>query len=280
MKITTKGKKKKIHKLLFIITELIILIIIISTFYNPGLLFQLNAESRMQYQLISKILSDYRSYGLSLPLTGMRYDEDDNTMWYFLKTSKLPAYLLNKEMTPQIVNEIRLEVNQYLKENPDYFLNQDHEISISIDVNEKGSILLYNKPDYQVYQNAADSNSFDYLSLIIAEKEYISSTDIKAFSGLKGVQLNKFYTIEDIILLAGIESLDYISIDTIDYEKGEQDDKYKKRIDITQDIVGKAYENRESLRDYRIQQGDGEIVFIKNTFEEEEMTTSADFIDE
>ena len=233
------------------------------SYHTPPFLLLLSAESRECYQLISQTMSDYRSYGLNISTSGMRFDKENNRMWYFLRTNKFPACLFGNEITPEIINKMRLQMNQYLKEHPDYFLNKGHEINISLDLADKqGNILISNSSDLNESDQPEHNSGLDYLSLIVAN-DFMSVSDILTLQGLKGVRLSELYTFPDILKLMRDGNLDYIWLETIYYQDNGDHQHPGKRIDNSEKILREVNKNEEYFQDYRVVKHKGEVVFIK-----------------
>lgn len=229
----------------------------------PPFLLLISAENREYYQLISQTMSDYRSYGLNISATGMRFDKENNRMWYFLRTNKFPACLFGNEITPEIINKMRLQMNQYLKEHPDYFLNRGYEINISIDLADRqGNILISNSSDLNESNQPEHNSGLDYLSLIVAN-DFMSVSDVLTLQGLKGVRLNESYTFPDILKLMRDGTLDYIRLETIYYQDNGDHQYPGKRIDNSEKILREVDKNEEYFQDYRVAEHKGEVVFIK-----------------
>lgn len=232
--------------------------------YMPPVQTLFNTEMREQYQLFREIMPEYRSYGLRFSINSMSSNEENNSKWYWLHVKTPPSLLREKKFTPEIVNEIRIKMNQYLNEHPKYLLDDEHELNVSIDTADMGNILLHNRPDYIAPGQITHETGFDYLSLVVTEKDFISTEDILAFEGLKGVRLNQDYSVQDIVQLAEKGTLDYISLDTIYLEAGSDLNDYK-RIDLTETVLKEIAENEALLRNYRIESRDGYVIFMKIT---------------
>lgn len=233
----------------------------------PPLLLLLSADNREYYQLISQTMSDYRSYGLNISRTGMRFDKENNRMWYFLRTNKFPACLLGNEITPEIINKMRLQMNQYLKEHPNYFLNKGYEINISLDlIDKQGNILISNNSGLNESDQPEYNSGLDYLSFIVAN-DFMSVSDIMTLQGLKGVRLNESYTFTDVLKLISDGTLDYIWLETIHYQDNGDHQYPGKRIDNSEKILREVVKNDEYFQDYRVAEHRGKIVFIKKSMQ-------------
>lgn len=243
-----------------VITYLIIIVVI---YYSPPVSLLLTKENRECYQLVRKTMSDYRNYGLKLSLHAPSSYEEKNKVYYFLHLDKFPTALFQKKITPEIISEIRLQMNQYLKKHPDYFLNKSYEINIAIDLGDKkGSLILSNQSDFNLSNQSEYSAGLDYLTLVVA-KDFMSVSDILALRDIKGVRLNELYSVTDIIQLIKNGTFDYIELDTSYIERNGDGQFTGKVIDNREKILKEVDKYEENFQDYRMEENERGVVFIK-----------------
>jgi hypothetical protein len=123
----------------------------------------------------------------------------------------------NGGVTPKMLNKIRLALNNYLKENPDYFINEGYQTTIEF--RSVLTILYLTNGSSRFNGRYGGFNNIWVWHELFEECPQSSLSDLDAFSGIEGLQIgrqsisstkswNKFLSV-----LTKLNSLKYLCCD-------------------------------------------------------------------
>lgn len=142
--------------------------------------------------------------------------------------------LIKEEISPEACNDIRCMLNEYLKSNTDYFLNQGYEINVLLVVQETGytaGILTFSNCNREEPSQRYDG--LNYIRTYMFDKKYKvdsryhifdNTSKLSVFSDIKGMSLDESQDTSNMSFLENIQSLEYI------YKSGGFNDKEKEQI--------------------------------------------------
>lgn len=93
--------------------------------------------------------------------------------------------------TPKMLNEIRLALNNYLKENPDYFINQGYQSTIQFQAGSGATILDLTNGSSRSNGRYGGFNNIWASDELFETYPQSSLSDLAVFSGIEGLQIGR-----------------------------------------------------------------------------------------
>lgn len=157
-----------------------------------------------QKEFVADVLKKYKK---SIKLNSVDFKKDESIDY---------RILIKEEISPEVCNDIRCMLNEYLKSNTDCFLNQGYEINVIFNTSAgcNPCILLFSNCNPE--EPSLKYDGLYYVRTHRVDNEYnlfYDTSNLSVFSDIKGMSLSIWQDTSVMSFLKNLKSLEYICKD-------------------------------------------------------------------